>query len=203
MPISMKPRLWILDNTARVALGSGWAAILLSVIAGVCAPVETAPLKTRVVDPGATPYRGAKICDVSWLAGHWIWTGPDGALSEEIWSPAIGGTMIGSFRSTKNGDPVFYELMLLSEEEGSLTLRLRHFHPDLKAWDQEHDEAVRYQLVYLDARTAYFEGLTFESVHPDRLAVYLRVHDTEQGKVSEKSFEYRRVEPRQRSGPCS
>lgn len=55
---------------------------------------------------------------------------------EESWAPAMGGALVGTFRLV-DGDAVrFYELMTLEPgAEGGPELRIRHFGPDLAAWE--------------------------------------------------------------------
>ena len=104
----------------------------------------------------------ASIQDVAWIAGHWQGEAL-GGTTEEIWSAPIGDSMMGSFRLIKFNKVSFYEIETISEESGSLILRLKHFHGDLKGWE-EKDETVDFPLVKLDGQTAYFDGMTFEKV---------------------------------------
>ena len=75
----------------------------------------------------------ATLESMAWLAGRWTGEGL-GGVSEEIWSPPAGGAMIGTYRLLKVGKPLFYEFLLLVEENGSLNLKLKHFNPDLTGY---------------------------------------------------------------------
>ena len=72
----------------------------------------------------------ASIADMAWLAGHWAVEGL-GGVADEIWSPPDGGMMLGMYRLVREQKPVFFELLSLSEEQGSLVIRLKHFNPDM------------------------------------------------------------------------
>jgi len=53
------------------------------------------------------------------------WTGEAfGGTFEEVWNPASLGTMVGLFKFMGDDAVSFYELMLLTEEEGSLVLKV-------------------------------------------------------------------------------
>ena len=70
--------------------------------------------------------------------------------------------MMGMYRLVRDGKPVFYELLTLVEENGTLMLRLKHFHPDLKGWE-EKGHTVEFPLVALADGAVHFEGMSF---HP-------------------------------------
>ena len=134
----------------------------------------------------------ATIADMEWYAGRWTGSGL-GGLNEEIWSPPRDGTMMGMYRMIKDGKPVFYELLLITEENGSLAIKLKHFHPDLRGWE-ERDASVRFPLVAKRDGRIYFDGMTFERIGADRVKVYLAIEHKD-GKVREETFEYSRTRP--------
>jgi hypothetical protein len=132
----------------------------------------------------------ASISDMEWLAGTWKGDGLGGD-SEEIWSRPKGGIMMGMYRMTKAEKPVFYELLALSESDGSLLMRLKHFNPDFTGWE-EKDKTVDFRYIKKDGKRIYFEGMTFEPVGTDALNVYLAIRQKD-GKVEEAVFKYTRV----------
>jgi hypothetical protein len=138
----------------------------------------------------------ADLSAMEWLAGHWVGNAL-GGISEEIWSPPRGGSMMGMYRLVKDGKPVFYELLTIVEEKGSLLLRLKHFHGDLKGWEEKND-TVDFPLVAVRDGAVHFEGMSF---HPrgDDLTVYLAIGGKD-GSVREEAFTYRRVRPEGRPG---
>jgi hypothetical protein len=136
--------------------------------------------------PGA-----ATIADMAWLAGHWTGEGL-GGHSEEIWSPPEGGVMMGMYRHLKDGKPVFYELLTLAKEGGSLVIRLKHFNPDLTGWE-ERDQTVSFPFVGKRDGAIHFDGMAFKRTGDDSLTVYLAVEDRKTGAVREAEFRYTRV----------
>jgi hypothetical protein len=132
----------------------------------------------------------ATIADMEWYAGRWTGSGL-GGLNEEVWSPPREGTMMGMYRMIKDGKPVFYELLLITEENGSLAIKLKHFHADLRGWE-ERDASLRFPLVAKRDGRFYFDGMTFERIGADRVKVYLAIEHKD-GKVHEETFEYSRA----------
>jgi len=66
----------------------------------------------------------ATLEDVSWFVGSW--TGDAfGSTFEEVWNPPSAGSMIGMWKLLDGDQVNFYELMLLVEEEGSLSIKVR------------------------------------------------------------------------------
>jgi len=147
--------------------------------------------RTLKLAPG-TKSPAATLADMAWLAGHWV--GPAlGGESEEIWSAPKGGSMMGMYRLVRDGTPVFYELLTLVEEGGSLTLRLKHFNPDLTGWE-EKQETVSFPLVALGKGIVHFEGMSFHPQGDAGLTVYLAIGGKD-GAVREETFVYTRVQP--------
>ena len=132
----------------------------------------------------------ATIEDVSWIAGHWQGQAFGGTV-EEIWAPPLGGSMMGAFKLVADGQVQFYELETISEENETLILRLKHFAPDLKGWE-EKDKTIDFKLVGLTKTRAFFDGFTIEKISEDELNMYVII-DYE-GKKEEMKFAYRRVE---------
>jgi Domain of unknown function (DUF6265) len=132
----------------------------------------------------------ATIADMAWLAGGWSGTGL-GGVSEEIWSRPAGGTMMGTYRLIKADKPVFYEMLLLVESEGTLTLRLKHFHPNFVGWE-EKDKSVDFKFVKKDGNRVYFSGLTFERAGKE-LNIHLALGQRD-GTVREEIFKMKRVD---------
>jgi hypothetical protein len=66
--------------------------------------------------PSASPAVAARIDQISWLAGSWV--GPTG--SEERWTSAASGSMIGVGRTLRKGDMVEFEFLCIVERGGTL-----------------------------------------------------------------------------------
>ena len=129
----------------------------------------TALAAEEAADPGAVA-----IEDFAWLEGSWEGTGLGGDC-EEIWSAPRAGALLGLFRLVRDGEPVFYELMQIAEDEEGLALKVKHFSPAFSAWE-EKDQAVRFGFESLEARTARFKGLTL-SRDGDQLEIRVTFRD--------------------------
>jgi len=132
----------------------------------------------------------ATIGDMAWLAGNWTGTGLDG-VSEEIWSKPVGGIMIGTYRLLKDNKPVFYEMLMLVEKEGTLVLRLKHFDPNFVGWE-EKDKTYDFKFVSKSGKRMNFSGLTFERSGDRELRIYLAMRQKD-GTVNEETFIMKRT----------
>ena len=132
----------------------------------------------------------ADLTAVEWLAGHWKGEA-FGGITEELWTPPLGNSMMGSFKLMVDEQVSFYEIMVISEEAGSLVLRLKHFHGDLKGWE-EKDETHDFKLVKVTPLKVFFEGFTLEKISKDEINIYVVIEDA--GKEQEMKFPYQRVE---------
>jgi len=128
------------------------------IIAFALAAALSSP-EIRTLKPGeASP--PARIEDVAFLAGRWIGDGLGGCAEEYMALPA-GGQMMGMFRQLgAEGALRFYEFYTISEVNGSLLFRIKHFNPDLGGWEDK-DKSTDFALVAIAGETAYFNGLTF------------------------------------------
>jgi hypothetical protein len=179
-----------LASALSVLAVSGCLGFLL--LAAESATAQTAKTEhTLSLDPGQKG-PAATLQDVAWLAGSWqgvMFGGP----FEEVWTPPVAGSMMGMFKLLSDGKPNFYEFELLVEHEGSLVLKLKHFHNDLRGWE-EKDHFVSFPLVKITPDTAYFDGLTFRRQSADLLQVFL-VLSQENGKAREVEIAYHRTAP--------
>jgi len=98
--------------------------------------------------------------------------------------------MVGTYRLVKDGKPVFYEMMWLLENEGTLILRLKHFNPDLTGWE-EKDKSVDFKFVKKDVKRLYFSGLTFEQASKNELNIFLALRQRD-GSLKEEAFRMKR-----------
>ena len=145
---------------------------------------------TRTPDAGER----ATVADIgrmTWLAGVWEGDGPEGQV-EQIWSAPRAGTMLGLFRLTHENRPQFFELMCISEDAGGLSMRMKHFHPDLRGWE-ERDQVMEVPLLELGEQEAFFDGLTLRR-HGETLQVFVAAKG--QGDhPPEFAYHYRRCSP--------
>ena len=126
--------------------------------------------------------------DVGWLVGSW--TGEAfGGTFEQTWNPASVGSMVGMFKLINDSGVNFYELLLLVEEETSLSLKVKHFTPDFIAWE-EKDDYVRFRLVSIEPDAVHFSGLSFYRVNDDEMHAYIVFRNGDE--VREEKLVYRR-----------
>lgn len=156
----------------------------------VLAATPLSAQETRVAPEGHVP-PPANIAEAEWLAGDWVGTGIEGAEAAEFWIPPSNGTMIGLFLQEKpDGSIYFTEHMYLTEEQGSLVLKLKHFNPDLTGWE-EKDGMVRFRLLSIEPCAAYFSSLTYRCEGEDGLLVAVRMK-SEGEKIKELVFRFKR-----------
>lgn len=115
--------------------------------------------EVKTISEHQVPGKG-KISELQWLVGYWSGTGLGGEC-EEVWMPPVDGHMIGTFRFWDEGKLVFSEFMHLIQEEESITLKIKHFNPDLSGWE-EKEEWTTFSLIELGEKKAQFDGLTIE-----------------------------------------
>lgn len=130
----------------------------------------------------------ANLDAVKWLSGHWRGQA-FGGLIEEVWSPALGGSMMGAFKLVVDNNVQFYEIETISEENQTLIFRLKHFNKDLKGWE-EKDQTKDFKLVKVTENKVYFNGLTLEKVSENEINIYVAIEDA--GITKEEKFTYTR-----------
>ncbi|NHF60489.1 hypothetical protein FK220_014130 [Flavobacteriaceae bacterium TP-CH-4] len=131
----------------------------------------------------------ADLSQISWMEGHWRGEA-FGGITEEIWSPPMGGSMMFSFKLVVEGAVSFYELGHIRQLDDTLVFELKHFHGDLKGWE-EKEEVQRFKLVKTEGNRLYFEGFTFEKVSGDEINIYASIQQ-EDGTQEEVTFNYKR-----------
>ncbi len=113
----------------------------------------------------------ATLENVSWLVGSWSGEA-FGSTFEEVWNPPSAGSMIGLWKLLNDGQVVFYEIMLLVEEEGSLSLKVKHFNADFTAWEDKEDY-VRFRFVKYETDAVHFEGLSFYRIDENKMHSFI------------------------------
>lgn len=164
------------------------AVLILFLVSGYAAAQSSQTEHTfKLDDPGQRPT--ATLADVSWLVGSWSGEG-FGDTFEEVWNPPSAGSMVGMFKLLKDDQVGFYELMLIVEEEGSLSFKVKHFNDDFSAWE-EKKEYVDFPLVGIDDDAIHFSGLSFYRVSDGEMYAYLVIRN-KQGTREEKLVYHRR-----------
>lgn len=131
----------------------------------------------------------AKIIDFAWIAGHWKGEAFGGVV-EEVWTPPLGDSMLGSFKLVTDHKTSFYEIEILRELDETVILQLKHFNNDLTGWE-EKNETVDFPLIKIEKNKAYFDGMTFHLISENELMVYVVISDS--GEKKEAKFHYKRV----------
>lgn len=131
----------------------------------------------------------ADLKEIAWMEGHW--TGEAfGGITEEIWSPPLGGSMMFSFKLVTDGEVNFYELGHIRQVGETLVYELKHFNGNLRGWE-EKDEVQSFKLVKVDSSRIYFDGFTFEKISADEINIYALIGD-EDGNNKEVKFNYKK-----------
>jgi hypothetical protein len=122
---------------------SAAAIVAVVVIALAAAP---AAAQAGAAPPTAAPSTAAaplRVADLGWLAGTWEGTMGGDPIAEH-WSAPVGGEMVGLFRWRR--ERPLYEVIVIEDTPAGAVMRLRHFGPNLVAWE-EKDGAVVFRAV--------------------------------------------------------
>ena len=131
----------------------------------------------------------AKLEDAAWLAGSWVGTA-FGKSFEEVWNPPSAGSMVGFFKLfDQEGEVEFYELMLLTVDDGILSLKVKHFNADFTAWEDKTDY-VNFRLVKSEPDALHFKGISFYRRGSDQIDAYIVLREGDD--ISEHELKYRR-----------
>jgi hypothetical protein len=162
------------------------ALLLASVLASAAEPhtEHTFALSDGEERPAAT------LADARFLIGSWAGTA-FGEKMEESWSAPTGGSMVGTFKLFDGDEPAMYELMLLTVEDGTLSLKVKHFNADFTAWEDKADY-VNFKLVKLSANELHFGGISFYKRDDDHLDGYIVMRNKD--GVTEQHLAYKREE---------
>lgn len=148
-----------------------------------CKGQNTLSLQGGEISPKAT------LNEISWMEGHWKGEA-FGGITEEIWSPPLGGSMMFSFKLVVDDEVNFYELGHIRQLEESLIFELKHFGGDLKGWE-EKNEVQSFKLIKVNGNRLYFDGFTFEKVSDTEINIYGLIHQND-GTEEEVKFNYKK-----------
>jgi len=151
-----------------VKLFIGALALVFTTATYAVEKIEVMSLEEGASSPAAS------IEDIAWLTGRWEGSGL-GGLAEEVIAPAVDGQMMGMFRHAgSDGELVFYEFYLFAEVDDSLVLRIKHFSPELKGWEEKNDYE-EFPLVSVTENAVYFDGLTYKLTSENELRAAVSV----------------------------
>ncbi len=151
-----------------------------------CAQSQRTEHTYQLDDPENRP--AATLDDVAWMVGNWEGEA-FGQTFEEHWNPPSAGSMIGFFKLMSGDDVSFYELLLLVEEEGSLSLKVKHFNADFTAWEDKGDY-VDFRYIMSDDDAVHFSGISFYRIDDDNMVAYIVFRSGDD--VREEKLVYRR-----------
>lgn len=177
------------------------AAVLVTLAIACGSPVlaQGSGPETRVAEAGFESPQ-ATLDQVDWLVGQWSGEGIGGAPALESWLPPTGGTMVGSFVQMTGDESgseaiMFTEHMYMSEQDGSLVVKLKHFNADLTGWEDK-EGMVTFRLLALEPCAAYFQALTYRCTTPEEgeggLVVAVRMK-SDKPEVQELRFRFDRA----------
>jgi hypothetical protein len=137
--------------------------------------------------------KNASVKDLAFMAGTWAQKHPWGDM-EEFWGPPMGDNMICSFRCIKNGNPIFYEFIVIEPVNGTPVMKIRHFNKGSIAWE-EKDKPYLLPLIRWQKNEAEFEAtdkqvrIVYKRLSPVKLDSYLYEKD-KAGKWKKDEFNY-------------
>lgn len=130
----------------------------------------------------------ATLDDAAWLVGSWTGTA-FGQRFEQVWNAPTAESMIGLFKLYGDDGVAFYEILLLTVDDGTLSLKVRHFNADFTAWEDK-EEFVNFRLVRLRENELHFGGLSFYRRNDDRIDGYIVMRNGD--KLTENHMIYSR-----------
>jgi hypothetical protein len=133
----------------------------------------------------------ATLDDAQWLVGSWAGTA-FGKRFEEVWNPPSAGSMVGMFKLFDDDGVAMYELMVVTVESGTLSLKIRHFNPDFTAWEDKTED-VTLRLVKKEDAALHFGIISFYRRGDDRIDAYVLFRDGDE--VFEQPIAYERRGP--------
>jgi hypothetical protein len=164
---------------------AGLAMLLLAAVAAAQSPRTEHTY--RIDDPDHPP--PATLADAAMLVGSWTGTAFGGTF-EQVWNPPSAGSMIGFFKLMREGKVSFYEILLLKEEQGTLSLKVRHFGDDFSAWE-EKDEFIDFRFAKAEDDAIHFQGISFYRVREDEMHGYIVMRNGDE--IREEKLVYRRT----------
>jgi len=130
----------------------------------------------------------ATLDDADWLVGSWAGTA-FGQSFEAVWNPPSAGSMVGLFKLFGDDGIAFYEILVLTVEDSTLSLKVKHFDADFSAWEDKADY-VNFKLVKKEDNALHFGGISFYKRDDDSFDGYIVMRNGEE--VTEHHLEYQR-----------
>jgi len=100
------------------------------------------------------------------------------------------GIMLATYRHVSEEKNNFFELISISEnKDGSLVMKLRHFNPDLTAWEDEEGQLV-WEMKAISDSSVTFGPCTYTLTEPNKMEISLIMNND--GKVETELFTFLR-----------
>lgn len=136
------------------------------------------------------------VNELGWLAGHWT-TEAWGGKGEEFWTAPAAGNIFCVWRFMKDDKLVFSEIISIEQDaERGPVLRLKHFNPGLKGWEEKNDSMTMF-LESFKPGDVLFEkenksvALRYRKVSENELECVLSAR--KEGKSTDTVFKFKRV----------
>ena len=167
-----------------------------NVICGLLAWLVTSFFAPQVLAAEDAAPRPVEVADLAWFSGEWEGE-KGGGLIEEFWSTTEGGAMMGMFRWLAEDQVRLYEFLLIEPGPAGPVMRIKHFSPGLKGWEDK-EASLEFHLTSYEPGRAVFEmdpeieptRLVYEHAGGGTLAVRLIKAKDGQEQVTE--FRYSR-----------
>ena len=169
---------------SAVRLFTGLALLFLAAAAAAQSPRTEHTF--QVDDPDNPPK--ATLADASMLVGSWTGTAFGGTF-EEVWNPPSAGSMVGLFKLMHDDEVTLYEILLLKEEQGTLSLKVKHFGDGFSAWE-EKDDYVDFRFVKAEDDAVHFQGISFYRISEDEMHGYIVMRNGDE--IREEKLVYKR-----------
>ena len=141
----------------------------------------------QVDDPENPPQ--ASLADAAMLVGSWTGTAFGGTF-EEVWNPPSAGSMVGLFKLMHDDKVTLYEILVIRAEQGTLSLKVKHFGEDFSAWEDKEDY-VDFRFVKAEEDAIHFQGISFYRVSHDEMHAWLVMRYGDE--IREEKLVYRRT----------
>jgi hypothetical protein len=139
-----------------------------------CVGLGTAPSD----EPVAWPSRGDHtLARVAWLAGSWI---SDDGQTEEHWTAARAGMMLGVNRTHRGDTPVHHEFLMLVEEQGRIEYRAFPVGQAPTVFvlrPRQDDDRLEDEVVFVNPTHDYPQRVIYRREGPDHVTATIEGND--------------------------
>jgi hypothetical protein len=164
-----------MENTLMNRSHSAAVLLVIMSLCGGCVSVEEEETTSAALAPAASD---PSLAPVSWLTGVWRATDGD-TITQEYWTGAEGGTMLGAGRTIKSGKTIFFEYLRIEKRADGIVYLA-------SPKGRQPPTEFRYNPSASDANTIIFENPAHD--FPQRITY--RLLDTGEAEVSIDGIEH-------------